>query len=197
MASRIHAMSSLQIAALPKVTRDKMFGDTLVYAISQSVQYNNCDVAKSLLKCLPFVNKKAGAKDALIKFFETWGNLHYDKTHDLLRHKKRHKPEIWTPEHEQHLIALNWADAIEDTKATKIVYDADDEFRTVLMRLKKVAEDPERILLHKVLLEKIEEAIYAYGRTDTKLNEEKRGRTLFDASTKMSTMRAGKYAKVS
>lgn len=75
------------------------------------------------------------------------------------------------------------------------VYDADKEFRKVVERLRKVEEDPEKVLLHSVLVSKVKELIYAYGRSDECTQEEKRGRTLFDQSTTMSTMRASKHAK--
>lgn len=188
-------MTPVEISVLPKSIRDEMFRDAIVYSIAASVAHGDITAARLVFKILPYINKKTAAKEALIHFFESWGNLHHNKTHDELRFNKRYKPESWTPEYEAQLRKLDWADAIDNSQAKKIVYNADDEFRTVLRRLKKVADDPDKMLLHAVLITKIEEAIYAYGRTDEKLEEEKRCRTLFDKSTQMNTMRAGKFAK--
>lgn len=112
-----------------------------------------------------------------------------------MRHTKRLKPEVWTPEYESHLMALAWDALLEDTKPKSPLLDADKEIRALITRLRKVADDPDRVLLHSLLVSKVEEVLYAYGRSDAKVEEDKRSRTLFDASTKMSTMRAGKYAR--
>jgi hypothetical protein len=195
MSKRIQSMSPIEISALPKNIRDRMFREALVHSIGLSIAHGNIDTAKSVFKILPYISKKQGAKEALIDFFESWGNLHHDKAHDELRYNKQLKPDIWTPEYEANLHRLNWADAIDNSKSPQTVYDADEEFRKVIRRLKRVADDPIKSLLHAILLTKIEEVVYAYGRTDAKLEEEKRGRTLFDSSTQMSTLRAGKFAK--
>lgn len=83
----------------------------------------------------------------------------------------------------------------QETKTKSTVYDAGKEFRKVFERLRKIEEDPENILLHAALVSKVKELLYAYGRSDECDREEKRGRTLFDQSTKMTTMRASKLAK--
>jgi hypothetical protein len=188
-------MAPLEISLLPKAKRDEMFRDAIVYSIGLSIVHRDITTARLVYKTLPYINKKPAAKDALVKFFESWGNIHHNNAHDELRFNKRYAPEAWTAEHEAHLKKLNWADEIDESQSKKMVYDADEEFRAVLRRLKKAADDPDKTVLHAVLLTKIEEVIYAYGRTDQKLEEEKRGRTLFDKSIQMNTLRAGKFAK--
>ena len=195
MSKRINSMSPIEISALPKTVRDRMFREALVHSIGLSIVHGNIDTAKSVFKILPYISKKKSAKEVLIEFFESWGNLRHDKVHDELRYNKQFKPDIWTPEYEANLHRLNWADAIDNSKSQQPVYDADDEFRKVIRRLRKVVDDPEKLLLHAILLTKIEEVVLAYGRSEAKLEEERRGRTLFDRSTQMSTLQAGKFAK--
>ena len=195
MAKRIYAMRADEIAAIPKASRDKQFKSAVVFAVGQSIQHSNADAARALIRCLPSVNKKSGARDCLVKYFEDWGNLYYSSAKGAMRYTKRLKPEVWTPEYENQLMALAWDAQLEDVKPKNTLLDADKEIRALVTRLRKFADDPDRMLLHSALLTKVEEVLYAYGRSDAKAEEDKRGRTLFDASTKMSTMRAGKYAR--
>lgn len=188
-------MRADEIAAIPRASRDKQFKDAVVFAVGQSIQHSNADAASALIKCLSSVSKKPGARDSLVKYFEDWGNLYYNSAQGVMRCTKRLKPEAWTPEYESQLMALAWDAQLEEAKPKNTLLDADKEIRALVTRLRKIADDPDRMLLHSVLLTKVEEVLYAYGRSEAKVEEDKRGRTLFDESIKMSTMRAGKYAR--
>lgn len=187
-------MRADEIAAIPKASRVKQFREAIVFAIGQSIQHSNADAASALIKCLPSVNKNPGAKECLVKYFEDRGNLYYSSAQGVMRCTKRLKPEVWTPEYESQLKALAWDAQLEEAKPKNTLLNAEKEIRALVTRLRKIADNPDRMLLHSVLLTKVEEVLYAYGRSDAKEKEDKRGSALFDASIKMSTMRAGKYA---
>jgi hypothetical protein len=185
-------MQPSEIALLLREKKYSLFQESIILAIRRSISDGNSEPANRLLKLLPLVTKKSGAKEALIRHFETWGNLYFNKTLGTFKHSKIARS--WTGEYEAQVIASSWEDSIE-AAAGPSVFDADKEFRKVLERLKRVSEDPAKTILHASLLTKVQEVLYAYGRTDEWIREEQQGRTLFDQSVKRATTRASKYAK--
>lgn len=192
MTKRIEQMQPSEIALLPREKKRALFQESVILAIRRSICDGNSGPANLLLKLLPLVTKKSGAKEALIRHFETWGKLYFNKTHGTLNHSKIAR--TWTSEYEAQVKASSWEDSIEAAPGPS-VFDADKEFRKVLERLKRVSEDPDKTILHASLLTKIQEVLYAYGRTDEWTREVQQGRTLFDQSVKRATTRATKYAK--
>ena len=154
----------------------------------------NSEPANRLLKLPPLTTKKSGAREALIKYFETWGKLYFDSFRGTLNYSKKHIAHTWTSEYEAQVRANVWAELIESLPDPS-VFDADKEFRKVLDRLNRISEDSTNTILHASLLSKVQEVLYAYGHTDEWTGEEKRNRTLFDQSVKRATTRASKYAK--
>lgn len=190
---RIEKLTPGEISKLPKDRRESMIQESAVHAIRESILNGNSNPANYLLNLLFRITKKLEEKEALIKFFEKWGNLYFSKS-GTLKYTKEHVASIWTNEHEKTVTANPWVSLIEAPKRTvNTVSDADKEFRKVLARLTKVKQDPTKILLHAVLLEKVQEVLYAYGHSDEWTREDKRGRTLYDESTKMSPINASKY----
>jgi hypothetical protein len=182
-----------EIALLTRERKHSLFHESVILAIRRSICDGNSEPANRLLKLLPLVTKKSGAKEALIRHFEMWGKLYFNKTLGTLKHSKN-IARTWTNEYENQVIASSWEDSIEAAPGPSI-FDADKEFRKVLERLKRVSEDPAKTILHASLLTKVQEVLYAYGRTDEWTREEQQGRTLFDQSVKRATTRASKYAK--
>ena len=200
MAKNIVSMSALELGKLTPAKRAELFHRAVVEAIQQSIEHGNVTVATPLLRMLPVISKKSDARDALISYFEKWGNLRYDREKDAFRHSKQHKPEDWCAEFERSLIDQTWNLGIgaaprAPAKAKPGIIDADKEFRSVLERLRRISEDADKVVLHSQLLGKVQEVLLAYGRSDAFDVEEKRGRALFDRSTANSTIRASKFAK--
>lgn len=192
MTKRIEQMQPGEIALLPREKKHSLFHESVILAVRRSICDGNSEPANRLLKLLPLVTKKSGAKEALIRHFETWGKLHFSKALGTLKYSKIAR--TWTCEYEAQVTASSWEDSIEAARGPS-VFDADKEFRKVLERLKRVSEDSEKTILHASLLTKVQEVLYAYGRTDEWTREVQQGRTLFDQSVKRATTRASKYAK--
>jgi len=186
-------MQPSDIALLPREKKHSLFHESVIVAVRRSICDGNSEPANRLLKLLPLVTKKSGAKEALIRHFETWGKFHFHKSLGVLKHSKN-ITRTWTSEYEAQVIASSWEDLIEATPGPS-VFDADKEFRKVLERLKRVSKDSAKTILHASLLIKVQEVLYAYGRTEEWTREEQQGRTLFDQSVKRATTRASKYAK--
>ncbi len=109
---------------------------------------------------------------------------------------KKHKEVIWSGEYETQVVSDSWTNYLKPTEeANSVVVDADKEFRKVLDRLKRIAADPTKTVLHSILVSKIQEVLYAYGRSDEWEREDKHTRTLFDRSVARKTTSATKYAK--
>ena len=193
---RIEKLASFEILALPKSQRDAMFHKLVVQAIGESFTHGSINRANTLLKLLPSVTRKMGAKEALIGYFEQWGKFVFSPASGAFMFSRDDQGRSWDDRYEARLLAASWFDSIEaPEKESRPVYDADKEFRKVLDRLLKSAEDPSTTILHSTLLSKIQDVIYAYGRSDECDWENKRGETLFDRSVKMSTTRASKFSK--
>jgi hypothetical protein len=195
MAMRIEKMTEGEIILLPKERKESMLQDSLVLAIRQSF-HGNSDPANHLLKILPRVTSKRGSKEVIINYFEKWGSLIFDEAQGILKITKKRNSVAWTSEYESEVKANPWAKLIgAPAKETKTVYDADKEFRIVVARLQKVTEDSTKTLLHAFLVTKVQELLFAYGRTEDWVQEDKKRRTLFDQSTQRITTRASKFAK--
>jgi hypothetical protein len=189
-------MNAGEISLLPKPHRESQFQESVVLAVRRSICDGNSEPANRLLQLLPFITRKPGAKDALIEYFQTWGKLYFDTSAGVLKYAKKHNSRVWSDEYEIEVRASRWTDLIgASARQTKPILDADKEFRKVLDRLRRASEDPTKTIFHASLLAKVQEVLYAYGRTDEWTREENRSRTLFDQSVRMSTTRATKFAK--
>jgi hypothetical protein len=143
-----------------------MFAASALYAIRQSVCHGNTTSANQLLKLLPLVTRTSGAKQALIKYLEKWGRVHFDSSAGQFRLLKKHTEVSWTDEYESQVRSESWTDYLTSpAKQNSKVVDADKEFRKVLDRLKGIAADPTKTVLHSMLVSKVQEVIYAYGRS--------------------------------
>lgn len=195
LATKIEKMTVGEISVLSRGHKEFLFQESAVLAIHQSFR-GNSNQANFLLKLIPLVKMKLGAKKALIEYFERWGNLYFNESLGTLKISKKYNASAWTNEYESEVSANPWTKLIEaTTRHPTTVYDADKEFRKVVERLRKISEDPTKTLLHPILVSKAQEFLYAYGRTEEWTREDSKGRTLFDQSTMRSTMRASKFAK--
>lgn len=199
MTKPIIKMTAVELAGMAKDKRISLFRNALVNAIHQSIVHNNVSVAQPLINLVPVVFGQSLNKDALLEFLIHWGNFRYVRELDQLRLNKKFKPDHWTAEFENRVKIAE----LKPSKSTKselktaktVVVDAEKEFRTTLERLLRAADDPEKTVSHRVLLKKVQEVIYSYGRSDDWEAENKRIHTLFDSSTRRSTIRATKYSK--
>jgi hypothetical protein len=191
----IEKMKVTEISSLTREQKHFYFNESVIRALKISISDGNTGPANYVLKLLPLVTKKAGAQEALIKYFETWGNLYFNKSSVTLKHSQRHVPP-WSNNYEAQIRASAWEKLIDSPpRSSPSVIDADKEFRGILSRLQRISQDSKRTILHPALLSKVQEVLLAYGRTDEWTIEDKRGRTLFDESVKRTTTRASKYAK--
>lgn len=174
---------------------EKQFQESVISAVHMSICHNNSTPANDLLKKLLLTPNRPNAFDALIKYFETWGNLEFDASAAKLKYSKKHSALVWSDEYASKMKTSPWSDLIVPIKEQNRVLDADEEFRKVLKRLQRAADDPNKTVLHATLLAKVQEVINAYGITDECGREEKKGRALFDMSTKMTPTNASKFAK--
>lgn len=189
-------MTAAEIAAIPKERRESMLRASALYAIQQSVCHGNTTAANQLLKSFPLVTRRPNAKPALIAYLEKWGRLAFDRSRDEFGYPKKHKEVIWSGEYETQVVSDSWTNYLKPTEeANSVVVDADKEFRKVLDRLKRIAADPTKTVLHSILVSKVQEVLYAYGRSDEWEREVKHARTLFDRSVARKTTSATKYAK--
>ena len=164
-------------------------------AIRHYLSHGDPTLANELVDKVAPVSKQIGARNSLIMYFERWARIRYDtKRQMLIRVKGSERPE-WNGPLEAELAANPWYESSTPSAPPPSIVDADKELRKVVDRLLKVAQDPDRVLLHSTLLTKVQELIYTYGRTTEWANEDKKGRTLFDQSVKQSTLRASKYSK--
>lgn len=173
-----------------------MIRESALQAIRQSVCHGNVTAANQLLKILPSITRSTNAKRALIEYLEKWGRLHFYHSRGEFGYAKKRDEVSWTDEYEAQVMADSWSVYVKPSdNANSQVVDADKEFRKVLDRLKRIASDPARTVLHSALMSKVQEVLYAYGRSDEWTREEQRGRTLFDQSVARKTTRASKFAK--
>lgn len=194
MSKRIEQMTAAEMAAIPKERRESMLRASALYAIRQSVCHGNTTAANQLLKSLPLVTRSPNAKQALIDYMEKWGRLSFDRSRGEFGYPK--KEVSWSDEYEAQVMSDSWTNYKESPgRPNSVVLDADKEFRKVLDRLKRASSDPTKTVLHSVLVSKVQEVLYAYGRSDERTREELRGRTLFDQSAARKTTRASKFAK--
>jgi hypothetical protein len=189
-------MTAAEMASISKERRESMFQDSAVYAIRQSVCHGDTTAANQLLKLLPLVSRSANAKQALIEYLEKWGRLYFDHSRGEFGYTKKHNEVTWSDEYEAQAMSDSWTSYIKPSeRLTSVVVDADKEFRKVLDRLKRISSDPTKTVLHSMLVSKVQEVLYAYGRSDEWTREERRGGTLFDQSVARKTTRASKFAK--
>lgn len=195
MNKRLDQMDVDEISALSKDRRDSLLYDSAVLAVRRSFD-GNSNTALRLLELVSSVSKLASVTRPLTQFFEKWGQLRFDKARCIVRYSKNHNVREWTNEYEAQIKADRWIHADKKaSQATNTVLDADQELRKVVSRLRRISQDPGRTILHSVLLSKVEEVFFAYGRTDEWVREDKKGSTLFDQSVRMTTTRATKFAK--
>ncbi len=188
-------MSIDEISALSKEFRDSLLYDSAVLAVRRSFD-GNPNTAVRLLELVSSISKMAGVRRPLIQFFEKWGKLRFDKARGTVRYSRNHNVGAWTDEYEAQIKTdRSIHPKNKETQPINSVWDADQEFRKVVSRLRQASQDPDRIILHSVLLSKVEEVLFAYGRTDEWVREDRKGRTLFDQSVQMTTTRATKFAK--
>jgi len=182
-------LSSIELRAIPSAKRFAMVQIEAVKAIKLSIRDGNTTPANLLVKILPKITIKKGAKNALIKYFEKWGNLRYSETEGTLSLERTHPTATWTEAYEAELNRSHWDVLLEECAPSKSPYvDAEKEIRKVIERLERVNEDPEQQLVHPLLVTKIRSLLWTYGASETYDLEEKRGRTLFDIATARSTM---------
>lgn len=199
MTKSITKMTAVELAAMPKEKRINLFREALLNAIQQSIVHSNVSVAQPLIQLVPVIFGKSISKETLLEFLIQWGNFRYNKQTDRLLLNRKFKPGYWTPEVENQIRAAEIKPSKNPTSESKetkpSVVDAEKEFRVALDRVLRAIDDPEKTVLHPLLVKKVQEAIYSYGRSDAWDDENKRIRTLFDSSTQRSTVRASKYSK--
>lgn len=192
-------MTAIELGGMPKERRVSLFREALVNAVQQSIVHGNVSVAQPLIRIIPLIFGKSITQEMLIEFLIRWGNFRYDKQSDQLRLNKKFKPEYWTPELENQIKVAELKaskSTIHKGESTKSsVVDAEKEFRATLERMLRAIDDPDKSVLHSLLVKKVQEVIYSYGRSDDWDKENRRIRTLFDSSTQRSTIRASKYSK--
>jgi hypothetical protein len=191
---RIENMSAAELAKLSLNTRIKLIQDAAVRVIRQSICHGDSTSADKLFHSIALFTGRS-AQSRLAAYLEQWGNLTLDASGKNLKFHRKHAATAWSSEYSAQVARLHWRDfSLHEGPATKKAYDADKEFRTVLERLKKAA-DNSQIVLHEKLIEEVERVILAYGRSDEAEREAKRAKTLYDSSTQTRTMSASKYAK--
>ncbi len=144
LTKQIEQMLPSEIALLPREKKHSLFHESVILAVRRSICDGNSETANRLLRLLPLATKKPGAKEALIRHFETWGKLYFNKTLGALKYSKN-VARSWTNEYEAQVIVSSWEDSIEAAPGPS-VFDADKEFRKVLERLKRVSEDPAKTI---------------------------------------------------
>lgn len=186
---RLDQMSIDEISALSKEFRHSSYDFCLFLRFEEALT-GNPNTAVRLLELVSSISKMAGVRRPLIQFFEKWGKLRFDKARGTVRYSRNHNVGAWTDEYEAQIKTDRSIDPKnKETQPINSVWDADQEFRKVVSRLRQASQDPYRIILHSVLLSKVEEVLFAYGRTDEWVREDRKGRTLFDQSVQMTTTR--------
>ena len=186
----------LTFAQKAKGDQNAIIQGAAVGAIRHYLSHGDATLANELVNKVAPLSKQIGARNSLIMYFEKWARLRYDAKRQMLIHVKGSERPEWNSPLESELTGNPWYESSAPSTPPSIV-DADKELRKVVDRLLKVAQDPDRVLLHSTLLTKVQALIYTYGRTTEWANEDKEGRTLFDQSVKQSTMRASKFSKSS
>lgn len=198
MAKRIEQMNAGEIANLSKERRESLFKESTIYAVQKSICHCDTGTANKLLKVLPLVTRRSGAKQALVAFFEKWGKLYFDNSSRELRYSKKRNDLTWSAEYEAQVRADRWDNQIGQVQRKKQsgeTVNAYEEFKKLLISLHRKSNDPANTILHETLLKRVQSEVYLYGKANNLADEEKSGQTLFDQSVKASTMRASKFAK--
>jgi hypothetical protein len=189
-------LSAVELMAIPSAKRRGLVQTAAVRAIKYSVLHNDTSQASLLLKMLPEVTTRSGAKKSLIDYLVKWGNLRYGDDAGKFKVARNLRPDEWTDAYEASVSKHRWDEAIETTPPSKPpVVDAEVEIRKLVEKLERIGEEPGREVIHAFLISKIRALLFEYGTSSLYDAEVKRGRTLFDASTARRTVRAGKYAK--
>jgi len=176
---------------IDRIKKDGLIQHFAIDAIKASVLHGDINNANYLLISTGISVKKS---KLLINYFEKWGNLKFNHRKNSLGYFKNHDKENWEDLCKEILAADPFFHEPKGNDLEPIV-DVDAELRRVVERLNKVKNDPNRVLLNSVLLDKVNEAILRYGRSDEKEQGNRQGAALFDRSTARTTLRASKYAK--
>ena len=184
-------MKKISWPLIDRIKKDGLIQHFTIEAIRASVLHGDINNANYLVTSTGISVKKC---KLLINYFEKWGNLKFNPRKNSLGYFKNHDKENWENLCKEILAADPFFHEPKVNDLEPIV-DADAEFRRVVERLNKVKNDPNRVLLHSVLLDKVNEAILGYGRSDEKEQGDRKGAALFDRSTTKTTLRATKYAK--
>lgn len=189
-------LTAVELMAIPATNRKRLIQAAAVEAIQQSF-LGNTTPANLLIKMLPEVGQRSpGARKSLIEYLVKWGNLRYSEQVGKFKFVGLLRPEEWTNSYEATVSKHRWDGTIEESSPkTQPIVDAEVEIRKVIDRLEKIKDDPEREVVHPFLINKIRAILFEYGTSSKYEPEVKRGRTLFDESTKRQTMRASKHAK--
>ncbi len=198
MAKRIEQMNASEMAKFSKERRESMFQESTILAVQKSICHCDIGTANRLLKVLPFVTRRSGARQALIAFFEKWGKLYFDNASRELKYSKKRNDLIWSAEYEAQVKAEPWDKQIGQVQRKNqpgVTINAYEEFRKLLIRLHRLSNNPTNTMLHEALVRKVQSEVYLYGKANNLADEEKNGQTLFDQSVQNQTMNASKYAK--
>lgn len=184
-------MTIKQISELTSSQRLDRIKGAAVDAVQHSIVHSNVSTANDLLSHIYLFTPRPDAKVSLVAYLEKWGNMGSSKQTDDLKFHRKWPASHWTEEYKGLVADDDWTEV--NPKARKRgVRDVDAELRKLVENLTKVEG---QYLVHRELLAKVKEAIYAYGRSDPFEKEQARGQTLFNKSISMKTMRATIYAK--
>jgi hypothetical protein len=191
-----HLRKALQAAErqLDSKAADELIQEAAYDAIEQSILHRNTTSANQLLGALPrLMPRRRNARPCLAAYLERWGNLVYREATRGFEFRDLHDRGSWTENYKASIRNSIWTKMLTNDDANDpVVRDAAKEFRKLIDSLRK---HDQSFIGHRQLLEKFENVLSEYGRTDEWARESKRVMNLFDESTRRKTMRATKYAK--
>jgi hypothetical protein len=146
-----------------KVALDNAVQHAAVQCIFQSIQFRNATPAMSLFENLGTSSRR----DALVSYFEQYGNLAWSKSDkklmffDAAKVIDGKKALKWTDDYAEEVAGVIWYTTKKEP-TPKSVYDMEEEFSKVLDRLTKVANKAGNEVKHKGLLDVLTTAYRRY-----------------------------------
>lgn len=130
-----------------------------VECIGQSIVHRNVTPAISLFEAC----EGALRRDALVAFFEKFGNIAFLKSakkgEPKLGFYEVHKPEAWTEDFVEQVNAMKWMAAKREAEPVS-KYDMEREAAKFIERMRKLAADTGKQVEHRDLIDELY-AVYA------------------------------------
>lgn len=133
-----------------------------IQCIAQSIVHRNATPAQQLFEALP----KGQRHDALVAYFEKFGNLAYSKAEKKVVffdvEKITDKSLVWTDTYADEVAAFHWTKGTKKPEP-KSAWDVSEELGKLIERMTKLASDSTKDVKHKDLLAKVTEVVNAYN----------------------------------